>query len=897
MTSDSSGPQLPAGMVSFLFTDIESSTTRWELRPDAMRVALAQHDQLVSTAVVEHGGTIFKHLGDGVGAAFASAPDAVGAAVAAQLALQQAAWPDDDRLKVRMGVHTGPAEPSGEDYFGPTVNRAARVMDVCNGDQVAVSGIVVETVSDVRFVSVGEHRLRGIGTEEVSLLADARLVSDTRALRARVPRRGRQVPPTPMTIVGRTQDITTAGELLESSRLVTIVGPGGVGKTRLAQELARAAAPAYDEAPAYCELADVHDALGVAAVVAGALGARQQPDLDLVESIVNYCDGRRILLVLDNCDHVIDAVCTIVEQVVSSDGPRVLATTRQRLGSPIEQSLPLDPLPAASHGVELFELRARERDPRFTLDEESRQHVTKICELLDGIPGAIEIAAARVRVLSPRQMLGRLEAIFADDGASTGAGLLDTLHQTVRWSYDQLDENDASVFARLSVFAGGFTLEAAEAVCADDGDGDVLDTLLSLVDKSMVVPERGGGRVRFRLLATIRAFGMERLRSTGTDTALRQRHAEYFAAFAAAESQAFLTAKESEVWVHLRQDWSNLRSAFEWLRDTGEVAVASELVTGLGWFATMAMQFEAFDWAAALLAESDGQVLPRRPALLGMAALGAYFVAAPNAQELAEYAVAADPNDSLGLAHGALASVYLNNLHALADSGPVTRVWVDSVRAGDAVAPENRLWALALRVFHLTLNLDPEGAAVAAELGRHADETGSASAIALARWAEGLVFAAERRLDDAEQVWKGGRDIAASLSSQHLVVHLINGLLAHWMAQAAEVSDVLRFCRQALEDAIAQHYLTGTSHLFGVTAIALSRAGAPEVGAALLGAMEANGHVPRDPAVPALRTALGSGFEAAADAGRAWTVDAAGAVALDALNAALGASSPSGSAV
>lgn len=848
-----------------------------------MRQALAQHDELLSRAVAHWGGVVFKHTGDGMGASFADPGDAVSAAIAAQLALQSATWPEGDRLKVRMGVHLGDATPSGQDYFGPTVNRAARIMDVCNGDQIAVSSSVVEKIGGVGFVSMGAHQLRGIGTEEVSLIADSRLVRDDRPLRARVPVRGRQVPSAPARLIGRTDDLETAERLLQDCRLITITGPGGVGKTRFAQELALVASAEYAEPPAYCELASVDDEAGVAAVVAGALGARQQPELDMTESIVNYCSGRRVLLVVDNCEHVVGEVRRLVEQILSTAGPQVIATSRQPLAARVEQLLPLDPLPASSHGVDLFVTRAKERDPHFRIDQNERAIVTRICGHLDGIPAAIELAAARARILTPRQLLERLEQAFGG-GEASDSGWLGTLHDTVRWSFDQLDGDEATVFARLSVFAGGFSLEAAEAVCFGEIDSDILDTLLALVDKSMVVPVRGGGRVRFRLLETMRAFGMDRLRESDTDATVRRRHAEYFAALATAESEALMTSKESEVWTQLREDWSNLRSAYEWLRGAGEVAPASELVVGLGWFATFGMHFEAFDWAAALLDDADDRTFPLRSALRGMRSLGAYFVADPAAQQLAEAAIAAEPNEASGLAHGALAAIYLNNLHALADSGQITEVWLTSVESAEDVSAANRLWAMALRIFHLTLNGDESAAVLAAEMTHRAQDSGSASAIALARWAEGLVLAAQRRPDEAEAVWKDGRDIAASLSSQHLLVHLINGLLAHWMAPRGEVVDVVAFCRRALDDAIAQHYLTGTSHLFGVTAIVLSRAGAAASGAALLGAMEGNGHVPRDPALPMLQSALGSEYDAAADVGRSWSVDEAGAFALDALD-------------
>lgn len=891
------GSGLPSGTLTFLFTDIEASTRRWEVRPEAMRDAIAQHDEILRQVVDAHHGVIFKHTGDGIAAVFQSAPSGLSAALGAQKALQAADWPADDRLMVRMGLHAGEAEPTGVDYFGATVNRAARIMDIANGDQIAASTTVVALAPKWEFVSQGAHQLRGIGSEEIALVRHQDLPVDERPMRTRVPIPGQQVPLSLTGLIGRESDQLVLQDLLRQHRQVTVTGPGGVGKTSLAIEAARAMANEFSQPPAYCELGTVNDGTAVPELIAEALGARQQPDMDLTSSIVNYLDGRNVLLVLDNCEHLLDAVSEIVARILQVQGPRVLATSRQSIArSHVEQLMPLDPLDASTAATELFVTRALERDPKFVVSDASRADISAICQRLDGIPGAIELAAARVRVLAPAQLLDRLDDRF---GVLRGSGRNDatsTLYDTVRWSYDQLDAAEAHLFEHLSVFAGGFDLEAVESIYqgpeTNPSSGDprsargpeVIELLLSLVDKSMVAADRGYGRVRFQMLETMRAFGADRLVERGDHEVLRRRHSEYYAALAAHEADLLLTSKEVEVWTHLGQDWGNIRVAFESAVELDNFDLAAELVVSLSWFATFSMRFEALTWAGALIERPEAVGHERRGALSGAAALAAYFVADPTAGEKGEIALAEDPAEQSGLARGALAAVYLNNLHALDGSETITEQWLSTLTPDSLSA--NRLWAMGLRTFHLALNGHSEASNMARQTLAFAVETGSASALALGRWAEGLALVTEGRLGEAEAAWAEGLDSARSLSSQHLFVHLLHGLAAHFKAPEGDLASAITFTRSALQQTMDQHYLVGASHLFGVTAILLSRAGDAATGAALLGSMQSHGHVPRYPAIPMVRSALGDAYEAAAAVGTNWSVKQAFEVAVDALDSA-----------
>ncbi len=878
---------LPAGDLAFVFTDIEGSTPRWEANPTGMRAALGLHDELVDGVIASFGGIVFNHTGDGVTAVFEELAPAIAAAVDVQRALQAADWPDDDRLKVRIGVHRGTAAPTGRQYFGIPLNRAARVMDVANGDQIAVSADVAgECGGDVHLRSGGVQQLRGIGSEEIFLVVDEGIVDDPRPLRSRASTSMKSLPAPGTRLIGRDDDLAGVGRMLAESRLVTLMGPGGVGKTRLAVEAARHAQEQGAWTAAYCELGAIVDPGAVAEVVAQSIGARRQPEMTLLESIASFVDGRPLLLVLDNCEHVLDEVREVVDVVLGVAGPSVLATSRQAIGTVgVEQRWPVPPLDPTASARELFLLRTRQRDPHFVETEANRSAIDAICERLDGLPAAIELAAARMHVQTAVALLDGLDDIF---GAiqPTATDPARPLVDTIRWSHESLTAAERDLFDRLCVFPSGFSLEAAAAVANVDVV-DTMELLYSLVDKSMIMPARGGSTIRFSMLQTMRAYGSEQLED-GHD-AIRRRHAHWFADFARNEAGLFLTEKEAQVWEHLATEWPNLRAAFDMLVSE-DVDAAAELVLSLTWYATFGMRFELFSWAERLLADDRLVESPRRAGLLGACALGAYFIADERAIGLANEALALDPAEPTGFARGALAAVYLNNLHAGADADRITNEWLSTV--GDDSTPENRLWAMALRVFHLSLSRRPESGedlagAQAAATWALAEASGSASAVALGRWAQGLARAAVGDLEEATRLWEAGVDVAESLGANHLLDHLLRGLLVHWQTPVGELHGVLRTNLECLELAVRQHYLVGTSHLFGVAAIALSRAGDMATAAALLGAMEANGHKPRYPALPMVREAAGEDFATLSARGRKWTVKHAGSVAIEALQSAL----------
>jgi predicted ATPase/class 3 adenylate cyclase len=528
--------ELPSGTVTFLFTDLEGSTRLWEEHPDAMRAALARHDEVVRHAIEGHDGFVVKTTGDGFHAAFGTAHDAVDAAVAAQLALGEGPWEVTGPLKVRMGLHTCEAELRDGDYYGSAVNRAARLMSVAHGGQVVASAATSELVrgGSVELVDLGEHRLRDLTTTERVLQVHApgltREFPPLRTLDALPGNLPRQV----TTFVGREAEIASLAELVRDAPLVTLTGVGGVGKTRLALQVATEVVARFPDGAWLCEFASVTDRSAVWDTLAASLRVQPFPGRSLEESALEYLTAKRLLLVLDNCEHLLDAIAGLVDAIARRcPHVSVLATSREGLALAGERivAVPTLGVPRAdaagdarlhADAVQLFADRAAAAQRDFALTDHNIETVAVLCRRLDGIPLAIELAAARVRSMSPEDLVARLDQRFKllTRGSRAALERHQTLRSTIDWSYDLLDPTERLALDRLSVFAGGCDLAAAEVVLAgDDLDVfDVDDVLAQLVDKSLVVVERHDTGVRYRLLETIRQYAAERLQRDG-DTA------------------------------------------------------------------------------------------------------------------------------------------------------------------------------------------------------------------------------------------------------------------------------------------------------------------------------------------------------------------------------------------
>ncbi len=876
---------LPSGTVTFLLTDIEDSSTKWEQTPGEMRDALAVHDSLVADAIAAGGGTIIKHMGDGCWAAFDAAPDAARTAVDIQQRLQRQSTGLRALLRVRIGLHTGDVQPTDGDYFGPVPNRSARVADLANGNQIVCSSATAGLLSGFELRSEGPHLLRGIGVEEVFLLQADGVEPDLRPLR-------RSAPPTNLprvhtSFLGRDDDLKRAVALLDGDHsVVTMLGPGGVGKTRLAIEIGEEISTAKNKAVQFCDLAPVGDAEAVVASIADQVGARQQAGMDLLESIADYVSERQLLLIFDNCEHVVGAVASIVDRLANADGVAILATSRSALGVHGEQLLSVEPLAPETAGVDLFVSRAMQHDVTFELTDSNEAAIREIAQRLDGIPLAIELAAARIRLMTPEELVSGLDDRFRVLGGSGQGTGRDTLRDAVQWSYRLLSPEQAAVFIRMSVFAGGASLAAIAAVCADDTEiteDDIPDLVLALVDQSMIVSFVEGGVRRFSLLETMRSFGDEELTAAASRTAYRRRHADHMLALARRENDRLFTPAEPDAWRVLDLEWDNLRVALDTYQDAADVDSGAELIVSLLWYAAFAMRSELYVWAGEWLETDKIDEHPAFTDLCGIAALGEYLAVSGRVTELAERGLAANPADPGGFCRFALAAVFLNSTFTREASDALTSAWLES----QPTTTGSRLWAEGFRTFHLfTYGLADEASVHAAATARIASETGGISAKALAAWAQGMV-AASVDIDTALGIWTDGLEWPRSMPRDHLVEQLLDGLILHFTVEREEVGAAMRHCRGAVQSALDRHYYVGVSHLFGVTAIALARGGDAKTGAKLVGSMIAHGHRPRSNARRALAEALGDEVEAYQAAGSMLTVTQAGQAAVDALDAAL----------
>ncbi len=878
---------LPSGLITFMFTDIEDSSLRWELDAVQMRKALSAHDAIVTESVGAAGGHVLKHTGDGFVAVFSSASAAAEAAVGVQQELQTGVWAHGERLKVRVGLHSDHAQPTDGDYFGPPPNRAARVMQVANGGQIAVSAATAALLDEIDVRSEGRHELRGIGAEEVFLVLDDRLEVDTRPFR--LPVEPSNLPRNFTSFIGREHEVDLTMRLLDAGQpVVSFIGPGGVGKTRIALEVGLKVQTHYGGGVHFCDLAAVGEPESVAESVAKAIGARLQPGMTLAASIADYMTAHHMLVIVDNCEHVVDAVRELLEPLVGIDRVAIIATSREALALPGERVVLVSPLDTDGDGVELFVERARDRDSAFAVDQATEVVVREIVVRLDGIPLAIELAAAYTRVMSATEIRDRLEDRFRLLRGGRRGGRHETLRDTVRWSFDLLDESEAALFSRLCVFAGGFTLDAAEAVCVDSAVveiDDVPQILMALVDKSMLLVDASGTSARFSMLETLRRFGEEKLIDADGGNDYRLRHADYLRCLAVTQNEQLFTPAESAAWLVLDSEWANLRVALDTFEAADNLDQASELVLALVWFAVFSMRFELFTWADELLQLDGIETHPQYTNLCGAAALGLYFTVDKRATAMAEKGLSNDSSDPLGLCRTALAAVYLNNVHTAEASDVLTSDWLESNPRGIG----NKLWAEGFRTFHLcTHDPSPQTAHHADLVMEVARDSGSSSAMALAYWAQGQAMAMQD-VEAAADLWRRGLDWARSLPDDNLVEHLLIGLILHFEIRAADLAAMLELCRSALRSAMRQHYVAGTSHLFGVIAIALVRCGDPDTGARLIGAMTANGHLPRRNALRALEDALGDELGLKMAAGRLLTISEAAQEAASALDAAVAA--------
>jgi predicted ATPase/class 3 adenylate cyclase/DNA-binding CsgD family transcriptional regulator len=741
---------LPTGTVTLLLADVEGSTRLWETQPEQMTAAMARMNQVVSDTIATHSGVrpVEQGEGDSFVAAFARASDAVACA----LELQRAPLAP---IRLRIGIHTGEIQLRDEgNYAGPTINRTARVRDLGHGGQTLLSGATEALVldrlpDDVWLSDLGTHSLRDLPRpERVMQLCHPDLANEFPSLRVSKAVVSQHLPTQLTSFVGRDDQLTQVRELLTQNRLVTLTGAGGTGKTRLAIEVARQHSGGFGDGICYVDLAPITDPDVVPIAVARAFELPDQPGRSTMDALLRFVRDRQMLVVLDNCEHLLDASAELVVALLgAAPGLTLLATSREAIGVAGELGWRVPSLSLADESIELFADRARHARSDFTVTDDNAATVAEICARLDGLPLAIELAAARIRALSLTEIVESLHDRFRllTGGARTAVRRQQTLRASVDWSHALLTEPERVLFRRLAVFYGGFDLDAAQAVA---GGGDVqryqvVDQLTLLVDKSLVVADDRGGRTRYRLLETVRQYALEKLGESGEADIVRARHRDHYTSMA-----ALLDAPPGSDYGQRREqantEIDNLRAAFGWSRENSDIELALTLASSLQllWQARGRLR-EGLTWFDNALTDLDAHpagVTPavRARALADRATLGLWAGDADSPDQAQQaLAIAREVDDPVLLVRALTARGYVaayfdaESARAyLAEAIDLTRDSGDRWRLSQILVAQ-AVTALAAR--------DPIAARAAAEEGRDlADSIGDRFDARRCRWYLGV---------------------------------------------------------------------------------------------------------------------------------------------------------------
>ncbi|OBK95730.1 cyclase [Mycobacterium sp. 1165178.9] len=758
--------------MTFLFTDVEGSTRRWEADAEEMHAALVAHDEVLRNAIAAHGGFLFKHTGDGVCAAFSSPRSAVDAAVAAQRQLE---------LPVRMGLATGEAELREGDYFGAVLNRAARVMAAGHGGQILLVDSTASLLSGVDLLQLGPRRLRDVPMPVgVFQVRAAGLRSEFPPLRALDTSPGNLRPIT-TSLIGRESEVAKIEAAVKAHRLVTLTGVGGVGKTRLALEVAERLADEFPDGVWLFELAAVTDPAAVPDAVAAVLGITQQPGKTVSESVAAALEGRVRLLVIDNCEHILDAAADLVEAILEHSATvRVLATSREGLGAADERLFRVPSLDlnsgSDSAAVSLFVERAHSVEPDFSLAHSGEMDAAvDICRKLDGIPLAIELAASRMASMTATEVRDRLDQRFQLlVGSRRGLERHQTLRHAVAWSYDLLGDAEKSLLARCSVFAGGFDLESACAVASPDASGDyaVLNLLDALVRKSLLVAERSFGRTRFSMLETIRQFAEEQLVARGEGATVRAAHARHFGEREADMLAMWDSPRQRQAYDWFATELANLRVAFRWAADHHEFDVAAAVSSYAGLLGLVTENYEPSGWAEEVIEAARAADHPRLAEIYAVASL-CYLTG--RLDEGVHYTDAA--RDVLLERRGALPS-HLEGMigGAYMSSGHPER-WVEWCRAQPQDGPDINVLNRTSLIFGLVNGGGSLDEAIEATKGlvEAAEATANPFMLSFALYADSFAFREtdpDRALDAARRGLMIAQDSGNRLSETQLVLNL-----------------------------------------------------------------------------------------------------------------------------
>lgn len=627
-------PALPTGTVTFLFTDVEGSTQLLQQLQDDYARVLEQHHRILLDAIAAHNGQVVDTQGDSLFAAFPRALDAVNAAYAAQRALVKHDWGEGVAIRVRMGLHTGEPSIAGDHYVGIDVHRAARISAAGHGGQVLLSETTHALVKNdlpegVTLRDLGEHRLKDLRTpKHLYQLVASGLPADFPPLRS-LDARPNNLPIQITSFVGREKEIRELKELVSSRHLVTLAGSGGSGKTRLSLETAGELLDRFRDGVWLVELAPLSDPVLVPQAIATTVGVQEQAGRPILDLLIDYLKPRQLLLILDNCEHLIQACADLADKLLHAcPNLKILVSSREALGIAGEityrvpsLSLP-DPRQHQSHSIQaldalmqyeavrLFADRATTALPNFSVTPHNAASVAQVCQRLDGMPLAIELAAARVKGLAVEQIAARLDERFRllTGGSRVALPRQQTLRATIDWSYALLSDQERVLLQRLSVFAGGWTLEAVEQVCAGEGldEFEVTDLLLRLVDRSLLVVEGQENEARYRLLETIRQYAREKLLDSGQGERVRKQHLTFYLTLAQETSPKLLGAEQVQALTLFEQEHDNFRAALRSAIESNAVEPGLALAVALrDFWETHGYVAEGRAWLTEILAHGD----------------------------------------------------------------------------------------------------------------------------------------------------------------------------------------------------------------------------------------------------------------------------------------------------
>jgi predicted ATPase/class 3 adenylate cyclase/DNA-binding CsgD family transcriptional regulator len=768
---------LPTGTVTLLLADVQGSTMLWNSLPDEMTAAIANLDRVLAELVSTHDGV--RPIEQGEGDSFVIAFSRASNAVACALALQRAPLAP---LRLRIGLHTGEVQLRDENnYVGPAINRTARLRELAHGGQTVLSGttsdLVADTLPDDAWLTeLGTHGLRDLPRpERVVQLCHSDLCNDFPPLRQREVVAAQHLPAHLTSFVGREPEMAKVRDLLADHRLVTLTGAGGVGKTRLAVQVAAAVAEKYADGAWYVDLAPIVDPDLVAVTMARSLRLPDQPGRSPEKALLQFVGTRQMLVVLDNCEHLLDASAEVTTALLGGC-PRLalLTTSREPIGVAGEVTWRVPSLSLADDAVRLFGDRAVHARSGFSIDDDNAAAVQEICRRLDGMPLAIELAAARVRALSPQEILAGLQDRFRllTGGSRTAVRRQQTLQASVDWSHALLTEPERVLFRRLAVFAGGFDLAACQTVVCDNdlARHQVLDLLALLVDKSLVVAESTGGSTRYRLLETIRQYAQEKLGESAEAAAVRNRHRDYYTAMAAALETPATRAME-RLLNQAETEIDNLRAAFAWSRENRDTDNALRLAASLRLWLTRGFLREGSDWLELALADAQNADATVTPAALARALADKAFVdnmrspeSLPRAHRALEIAREVDDPALLARALTTCGRVAGWNAKVarpyLSEAVELARALGDRWRLTQALYSQAFSAIVGAGDIETTVAAGTEGRELAEEIGDRLFGWGCQWCLVGARWAKGDLAAAEAQ----------GRELLAEQDAAHTLI-------------------------------------------------------------------------------------------------------------------------------